>query len=50
MYSAELQKKQVNICIECTHEENFHGSNGCAVMIDNDESCPCFQYVGVSHG
>lgn len=50
MYSAELQKNQVNCCIECTHEESFHGPNGCAVMIDNVESCPCQKFVGGRNG
>ena len=46
MYSAELQKKEICFCSDCTHEENLHGPDGCAVMIDNDESCPCQKFVG----
>jgi len=28
-------------CPICEHDGNLHGKNGCAVMIDDIESCPC---------
>lgn len=28
-------------CNLCNHDLNLHGKNGCAVMIDNVDSCPC---------
>ena len=35
----ENQKNE--ICSDCDHDLVLHGEQGCAVMIDNNESCPC---------